>query len=290
LSSFDLNDPSTHQRWRLDLAYDGTSTHGFADQLNLPTVVGLLRDALQRSLHLSDRPLIVGAGRTDSGVHAIGQVAHVDLPSPLYEAGDDPEKLRRQLNGQLSGIVQVRAITPVTDEFHARFSATWRRYRYLVVESSAPALATTAQWAWTVQAELDPHLLQATADLFVGEHDFRSFCKRAAGTTADDPLIRRVFGARWTEVTDSLQLVGSDSRLWRFEIAANAFCHNMVRVLTASCVAVARGQRTLAEIETRLTEFSRDGLPAPAPAAGLTFVAVGYGDLEPDLSAGHSSP
>ena len=141
MSSFDLNDPSTHQRWRLDLAYDGTSTHGFADQLNLPTVVGLLRDALQRSLHLSDRPLIVGAGRTDSGVHAIGQVAHVDLPSPMYEAGDDPEKLRRQLNGQLSGIVQVRAITPVTDEFHARFSATWRRYRYLVVESSAPALS-----------------------------------------------------------------------------------------------------------------------------------------------------
>ena len=84
--------------------------------------------------------------------------------------------------------------------------------------------------------------------------------------------------------------MGSDSRLWRFEIAANAFCHNMVRVLTASCVAVARGQRTLAEIDTRLTEYSRDGLPAPAPAAGLTFVAVGYGDLEPDLSTGHSSP
>ena len=135
------SDPSVGatQRWRLDLAYDGAAFSGFAFQPQFVTVVGLLRETLVRTWRLSEAPLIVGAGRTDAGVHAFNQVVHVDLPAESKGPRLDGERLLTSLNKQLRGRVQVLRAEPVGHDFHARYSAIWREYRYLVLESGAPA-------------------------------------------------------------------------------------------------------------------------------------------------------
>src|ERR1700678_685198 len=120
------------QRWRLDLAYDGQAFNGFAFQPHRDTVVGLLRSTLARTLRLDHEPVIVGAGRTDAGVHAYHQVVHVDLPSAAKVRSLDADRLRDSLNKQLRGRVQILSIGAVADEFHARFSATWGGIAYLV--------------------------------------------------------------------------------------------------------------------------------------------------------------
>ena len=115
-------------RWRLEIAYDGTEFFGFAEQPGQRTVVGELRRVLARTCRLVEPPLVVGAGRTDRGVHAYAQVVHVDLPDPLFpdDRGDPTDRLRRSLNGQLGGAITVRRMILVDPSFHARFSATER--------------------------------------------------------------------------------------------------------------------------------------------------------------------
>ncbi|HEY5121978.1 MAG TPA: hypothetical protein VII84_10445, partial [Acidimicrobiales bacterium] len=149
MSSFDRSSGAT-QRWRLDLAYDGNGLSGFAYQPEFVTVVGLLRETLMRTLRLSEEPVVVGAGRTDAGVHAFAQVVHVDLPTTFFPDDRGPElgRLLNSLNKQLRGRVRVLKAQPVGNDFDARYSATWREYRYLVFESSAPALNLTAAWSW----------------------------------------------------------------------------------------------------------------------------------------------
>jgi tRNA pseudouridine38-40 synthase len=112
----------------------------------------------------------------------------------------------------------------------------------------------------------------------VGEHDFRSFCKRPPQTTADDPLRRLVLQATWTELDDHAGLGPSGGHLLRADIAANAFCHNMVRSLVATAVAVGQGRLEPSVFRDRLENPFREGLPSPAPAAGLSLLRVGYGD------------
>jgi len=270
-----------HRRWRLDLAYDGTSFRGFADQPGQDTVVGVLRDALQRTARLTSAPDIVGAGRTDAGVHAFAQVVHVDLPDPIYadDRGAEGDRLVRSLNKQLAGrIVIVRALA-LDDTFHARFSATWRAYRYLVVESERPALALTAVSAWTVPGPLDLDLMNEAASIFLGNHDFRSFCRRPAGGPIGEPLRRTVLEARWRRLSDEWGLTVDGSSVLRFDIRANAFCHQMVRSLTSAIVAVGQGKWAISDLRDRLEAPERRGLPSPAPAAGLSLIGVGYSEL-----------
>jgi len=264
------------QRWRLLIAYDGAAFRGFALQPEVPTVAGALRQALERTARLDEAPPITCAGRTDAGVHARGQVVHVDLPPVPY----DGPGLARALNRQLAPAVVVRRAEEVGPDFDARRSATGRTYRYLVWNAPDPD-PLLAPVAWHVRDPLDLRSMRTATDVLLGRHDFRSFCRRPVGSDASEPIVRRVTMARWSvdegpEATDAL--AGGEGRLLRFEIAAGSFCHQMVRSLVAELVEVGRGGPTSADVLAVLRAGERGGLPAPAPPHGLCLVSVAYPD------------
>jgi tRNA pseudouridine38-40 synthase len=266
------------QRWRLLIAYDGAAFRGFALQPAVPTVAGALRSALERTARLSEPPTITCAGRTDAGVHARGQVVHVDLPPiPYDEAG-----LARALNRQLAPEVVVREAREVGGDFDARRSASGRSYRYLVWNAPAPD-PLLAPIAWHVRDQLDLVAMRTATDVLLGSHDFRSFCRRPPGRDAGEPMVRRVTRARWSvdsgpEATDadSLDAPAGPARLLRFDIEANSFCHQMVRSLVGALVEVGRGRENAAGLLERLRAVSRHMMPDPAPASGLCLVSVAY--------------
>jgi tRNA pseudouridine38-40 synthase len=271
--------PLDVQRWRLDIAYDGNAFAGFAYQPEFTTVIGVLRETLADTLQIEE-PLIVGAGRTDAGVHAFAQVVHVDLPVKLFSnvRGPDSNRLMRSLNQQLRGRIKVLAAQTVDGDFHARFSAKWREYRYLVLETSPPALDLTNRWSWSVQGPLDLDMMNRVSSEILGLHDFWAFCRRPTNSEADEPLLRRVIDARWERLADEWDLTPDRSATLKFTIRAESFCHNMVRCLTSTLVAIGQGKVPESTIAERFETLSRDHLPSPAPANGLALVAVGYGD------------
>jgi tRNA pseudouridine38-40 synthase len=273
------SDPSSAtQRWRLDLAYDGRAFSGFAYQPRHDTVVGALRATLATTLRLDHEPLIVGAGRTDAGVHAFGQVVHVDLPVNAGVRRLEGPRLVASLNKQLRGRIQVLAAEPVSDDFHARFSATWREYRYLVLEGLEPGLALSDAWSWTVAGPLDLAAMNRAAKQTLGTHDFRAFCRRPPHAGIDEPLRRRVLVARWERVEDAWFMSARRTPALRLTIRGQSFCHNMVRSLTSTMVAIGQGKIDADTVRERLVHASRDRLPPLAPAGGLALVAVGYTD------------
>jgi tRNA pseudouridine38-40 synthase len=272
---------SATQRWRLDIAYDGQGLNGFAYQPEVTTVVGLLRSTLATTLHLDVEPPIVGAGRTDAGVHAFAQVIHVDLPDDFFASrgGPDATRLVRALNRQLRGRVRVLSAHVVDESFHARFSARWREYRYLVLETPPPALALHDAFSWAVAGPLDLASMNRASAAIVGTHDFRAFCRRPDGSRPDVPLTRRVMSATWERLDDTWQMSPERAPALRFTIRAQSFCHNMVRSLTSTLVAIGRGTIPESTVTERLESHRRDHLPAPAPAGGLSLVGVGYDEF-----------
>ena len=267
------------QRWRLDLAYDGQAFNGFAYQPHRDTVVGLLRLTLARTLRLEHEPVIVGAGRTDAGVHAFHQVVHVDLPRAAKVRSLEGGRLCDSLNKQLRGRVQILSAMPVENDFHARFSATWREYRYLVLEHNAPGLESTNAWAWSVKGPLDLAAMNRVASSLVGTHDFRAFCRRPSNGAVGEPLYRRIHAVHWERLDDTWVMSPRETPAVRLTIRAQSFCHNMVRCLVSSMVAVGSGTLAEEEIDRRLESGDRHQLPQPAPAAGLALVGVGYDAL-----------
>lgn len=264
------------QRWRLDLAYDGRDFRGFAYQPNHDTVVGLLRSTITATLGLDHEPVIVGAGRTDSGVHAFHQVVHFDLPRATKVRSLEGERLMSSLNKQLRGRIQVLRVEPVGQEFHARFSATWRQYRYLVLESKGPGLDMTNAWSWSVEGPLDVDKMNRVSQRIVGTHDFRAFCRRPANSSPDEPLMRRVLSANWERLEDQWVMSPRHAPVVRLTIRAQSFCHNMVRCLTSTMVAIGQGVLAEGTVDERLASLSRHQLPSAAPAGGLALTAVGY--------------
>jgi tRNA pseudouridine38-40 synthase len=266
------------QRWRLLIAYDGAAFRGFAVQPEVPTVAGALRHALERTARLTEPPLITCAGRTDAGVHARGQVVHVDLPPVTY----DGPGLARALNRQLAPEVVVRRAEEVGDDFDARRSATARSYRYLVWNAPEPD-PLLAPIAWHVHDPLDLVSMRTASDVLLGSHDFRSFCRRPPGTDASEPIVRLVTRVRWSvddgpEAADADRDAAGTARLLRFDITASSFCHQMVRSLVAALVDVGRGRQNAAGLMERLRAASRQTMPEPAPAEGLCLVSVAYGE------------
>jgi len=263
--------PAHLQRWRLVIAYDGAAFRGFADQPEVPTVAGALRLALARSSRMSELPGLTCAGRTDAGVHARGQVIHVDLaPVPFDGVG-----LARAINRQLAPSIVVISAEEVPGDFDARRSATARSYRYLVWNAPAPDPLFNPL-SWHIRDPLDLRAMSAATDVLLGTHDFRSFCRRKPGTDPAEPIVRRVTRAKWSvdqgpEVSDIGQ-----GRLLRFDIEASAFCHQMVRSLVGSLVEVGRGQGNAATLLDRLRANTRHRAADPAPARGLCLIAVKY--------------
>jgi tRNA pseudouridine38-40 synthase len=264
------------RRWRLDVAYRGGGFHGFAAQPGTETVAGALAQALVVAARLDAPPALVCAGRTDAGVHALGQVVHVDLPDDALDGPDDAagDRLARSCNALLAGRVVVTGCRPAPDGFDARHSATARAYRYLVHEGRArsPLLEGLA---WHVDGPLDVRAMAQAAYGVLGEHDFRAFCRRPSGTDPAEPLRRRVLDVAVDVVPDDLG-VADGGRLVRTSITATSFCHQMVRSIVAVLVAVGSGRRTAADVVDRLRTGDRTGLPAPAPPEGLCLVSVRY--------------
>jgi tRNA pseudouridine38-40 synthase len=263
------------QRWRLLIAYDGAAFRGFALQPEVPTVAGALRLALGRTARMSEPPVVTCAGRTDAGVHARGQVVHVDLPAIPY----DERGLARALNRQLAPAVVVHRAELVGHDYDARRAATGRTYRYLVWNAPEPD-PLLASMTWHVRDRLDLVSMRTASDVLLGIHDFRSFCRRPPGTDPARPIVRRVTRAGWSvddgpEATDA-RGAGGEGRLLRFEIAAGSFCHQMVRSLVASLVEVGRGRENAAGLMERLRAATRHRMADPAPAHGLCLVSVDY--------------
>jgi tRNA pseudouridine38-40 synthase len=259
------------QRWRLLIAYDGAAFRGFADQPDLPTVAGTLRHILARTARMAEAPMIVCAGRTDAGVHARGQVIHVDLaPVPHDEVA-----FARTLNRQLGPSISVLEATKVDRAFDARRSATGRTYRYLVWNSISadPLLAPIS---WHIRDELDLRAMGAASDVLIGVHDFRAFCRRVPGGDPAKPIIRVVRRVGWSIDAGPEAVDAGPGRLLRFEIEAAAFCHHMVRSLVGSLVEVGRGQGNGATLLAQLRSADRDGAADPAPAKGLCLIGVEY--------------
>ncbi len=261
--------PPETVRLRLDVAYDGTGFRGFAAQPGQRTVAGELVRAITTVAGHDLAPLVC-AGRTDAGVHARGQVVHVDVTP-----GVDPAALARAVNAMIGPDVVVRAAAVAEPGFDARRAARARRYRYLVLEASTPD-PLLARVAWTVAGPLDLRAMRAGADAVLGEHDFRAFCRRAPGTTADDPIRRVVTSARWSETPGAASELGPGSRLLRFDVEAGSFCHQMVRSLVGTMVAVGRGRRRAADVHWLLESADRTQAPEPAPSHGLCLVEVRY--------------
>jgi tRNA pseudouridine38-40 synthase len=217
--------PPLSQRVRATVAYDGGSFFGFAAQPGLRTVAGVLNGSLERLFRRA--VAVTGAGRTDRGVHAWGQVVSFDAP-----ASADLARVQRSLNRMLSPALVVRDLQAAADGFDARFSARSRRYRYTVLNRVVPDpfLAATA---WHVPEPLDLAALRLASDPLVGEHDFACFCRRPrSGRDGEEvSLVRRVLSTGWTAVGDGVL---------RFEIEANAFCHQMVRSIVGTLVEMGR--------------------------------------------------
>jgi tRNA pseudouridine38-40 synthase len=248
-------------RCRLVVAYDGTGFRGFAVQPDVRTVAGVLVRALERVLR---HPVeLTCAGRTDAGVHAWGQVV-------TFEAGTalDPWRLQASLNGMLGPEIVVRSADIVGPEFDARHSATWRSYRYTIVNRPVPD-PFLARFAWWVPEPLDRSRLRLGADPFVGEHDFASFCRKGPeGSTTT----RRVLESSWVDLGDDVL---------RYDIRAQAFCWQMVRSIVGTLVDVGRGRRRPGDILTILRSRDRGVAGQVAPPHGLCLWEVGYGARTP---------
>lgn len=248
--------PDVTSRYKLVVAYDGAGFRGFARQHRQRTVAGALTDALET---IAQHPIdLVCAGRTDAGVHAWGQVVSFDATRDL-----DLRKVMNSLNSMLAPEVVVRSIDVAADDFSARFSAQWRMYRYTIV-NRAVADPFRASTAWWVEKPLDIKALRTAADVFVGEHDFASFCRKGPeGSTT----IRRVLESRWTDEGDGIL---------RYEIQGTAFCWQMVRSIVGTLVEVGHGKRRPGDLLAVLRCDDRKLAGQLAPPHGLCLWEVGY--------------
>ena len=240
-------------RLRLTLEYDGTPFRGWAAQPGLPTVEGALREALSATFGTFSSLAV--AGRTDTGVHALGQVVSVDV-----EGGPPPERAAEALNTALPDEVAVVAAERVAADFHARHSARSRSYRYRIWRRRAPSPFEQRR-SWWLPRPLDEDALAESAAFVVGEHDFRAFTPTE---TQHEVFVRVVESARWRREGDVLV----------FEITADSYLRHMVRTLVGTMV-----EQPPERIEDLLRGRSRSEGGSTAPPWGLYLVAVGYGEL-----------
>jgi tRNA pseudouridine38-40 synthase len=255
-------------RLRLDCAYDGTDFHGWAAQPSLRTVQGVVEEALARILRL-ERVSVTCAGRTDTGVHARGQVVHVDVEPealaavPVRSTADPLSGLLRRLNGLLPEDVRVLSVSRAPEGFDARFSALWRRYAYRVADQAhvMDPLVRRTVLAWPRVLDLDA--MNVAAEGLLGEHDFAAFCKRREGATT----VRTLLDLRWARDETGVAVA---------HVRADAFCHSMVRALTGCLVAVGEGRRRPEWPAEVLRAQVRDPGVTVLRAHGLTLEQVAY--------------
>ncbi|MFG6477422.1 tRNA pseudouridine(38-40) synthase TruA [Microbacterium sp. P06] len=262
-------------RIRLDIAYDGTGFRGWARQPGLRTVQGVLEAAITRII--GGDPRLVVAGRTDAGVHATGQVAHLDLdpeqvqrlPRGRGAAASDPSDAAVALAGRVRGVlgaypdVTVRESRRAPEGFDARFSAVWRRYEYRITDGTTPYEPLERLRTTTVRTSLDVGAMDAAARSLVGLHDFASYCKAREEATT----VRTLLEFDWRRENDGVL---------RAHVRADAFCHSMVRALVGACVAVGEGRIGVDDVVAIRDGGVRTSETKVLAARGLTLSEVGY--------------
>jgi len=266
-------------RLRLDIAYDGAAFSGWARQPGLRTVQGALEAALATVFtRWGSPPQLTVAGRTDAGVHAVGQVAHLDLDAAQWGALARPRRptadgvqrdpldgLLKRVNGiaGVDGDVLVTRAAVAADGFDARFSPLWRRYQYRVADIDAPRDPRRRGHTLWYPGRLDPAAMERGALTLLGLHDFAAFCKPREGATT----IRTLQEFRWDREPDGV-LVAS--------LQADAFCHSMVRAMVGATIAVGEGRFGPERLEELRVAGERTSVFKVAPAKGLTLTEVGY--------------
>ncbi len=256
-------------RLRLDLAYDGTDFHGWALQPGLRTVEGELTGALARVLRLPEPPSVTVAGRTDAGVHAAGQVVHLDLPGDVLagvagRSGRTPsEALVARLRGVLPPDVVVHRAREAPTGFDARFSPLERRYRYLISDDPAGFDPLRRREVVALRTPLDTDAMTRAGAHLLGLRNFAAFCKKREGATTTRTLLRY----DWRRTDDGLA---------EATVVADAFCHSMVRALIGALVPVGTGQRGEEWPAEVLGARVRDPRVKVMPAHGLSLVEVVY--------------
>lgn len=249
--------------WKLVLAYDGTDYHGWQVQPDHITIQGELRDAIARIT--GERVLPQGSGRTDAGVHALGQVASFSLTAPIPEAN-----LVRALNRTLPAAIRVLRAERMPDNFHARHSARSKTYEYRIFRGDVcpPWLA---RYVFAMAGRLDLNAMQQAAALVLGEHDFTSFCATDPDRQEEESgnagsRIRCLLLSEWRQEGD----------LFLYRVQGNGFLHHMVRNLVGTFLEAGRGNVTEGQITTILQARSRPQAGPTAPARGLFLAHVDY--------------
>ena len=242
------------KNFKLTIEYDGTDFHGWQVQAKGRTVQGDIQHALEK-IYPDEKINLVGAGRTDAGVHAIALTANINLSSKLTS-----NQLKKALNGNLNKDVQINSVLEVENGFHARFSATAREYKYVLVKSFSPIYrnySTTLRWG------IDLKIINECADLLIGEHDFTAFCKANAEV---ENKICMIFFSQWQEYKDQ----------FIFTIKANRFLQHMVRFLVGTMIEVGRGRYSVSDFKNLLNNISVKKSVVRAPAQGLFLKKVYY--------------
>jgi tRNA pseudouridine38-40 synthase len=238
---------------KLIVEYEGTAYAGWQKQINARSIQGELENALAQILR--EQVTLIGAGRTDAGVHARGQVANFKTGSPI-----ERHSLVRSLNGILPDDIAVRSAEEVGADFHARFSAIRRRYSYTIARRPA---VLERHMTWYLTYEMDQQLLDKGAELILGTHDFRSYCRAESKL---DHYRCRIDESRWEQQADIL----------RYRISADRFLHGMVRSLVGTMIDVARGYMPFADFEMLFELRDRTEAGMAAPARGLILEEVEY--------------
>lgn len=248
-------------RYRLDLRYDGSAFHGWQIQNNAPSVQEALQTAL--TLFLKSPIEIVGCGRTDTGVHAHFYTAHFDFDI-LSESESD--KLVYRLNNLLPTSVSILGCFPVNDDFHARFSAIKRGYKYFLEREKNPF---NTNYSWFYPHDLDIDAMNQAAKLMLGRHHFQSFCK---GEAPNNSYECEVFKAEWQNIEAS----EFQTKQIVFSIEANRFLRNMVRATVGTLLLVGRGKIDIEEFQRILDAKNRSDAGNSVPAKGLFLWSVEY--------------
>ena len=237
----------------MTIQYDGSDFHGWQVQAKGRTVQGDIETALT-TIYPKETIILIGSGRTDAGVHALAQVAHIELPNRL-----SPTELHQALNGNLKRDVRINSVVEADDDFHARFSATAREYEYHIVKNYSPI---TRKYATELKWNINPDLLHDCAALLLGEHEFTSFCKATAEV---ENKICTIYKAEWEERGKYI-----------FRICANRFLQHMVRYLVGTMLEVARGRFSVKDLKDLLNGKQSEAMVVRAPAAGLFLKNVFY--------------
>ena len=252
---------SGFRRLRLDIAYDGSNFYGWAAQPGRRTLQDLVEKAISQIARIDAESIV--AGRTDAGVHATGQVIHVDVPDAIFESDLTYKDLRYKLNRILDEDVRIMNVTDAPAGFHARFSALRRYYTYKIIDNNdvIPPLTRHDVASW--YRPLDVDLMNKASALALGPHDFAAFCKFKVGGTT----IRTLEKYQWQRTSDGLLVA---------EVVADAFCYSMVRNLVGAVVCVADGRKDPSWIGELLANKERVSDSLVFPARGLTLYQVDY--------------